>query len=395
MDLELSAEDVAFRDEVRAFLDSELTPELREAGRRCCGIYAEYGPANAWHSILARRGWSTPHWPVEHGGTGWTPFRHYIFQCELARADAPPLPPNSTHMVAPVVMAFGSEAQKARYLPAIRSGDDWWAQGYSEPGAGSDLASLRCAAVREGDHYVINGSKMWTTHAHFSNRIFCLVRTKQEDRPQKGISFLLFDLDLPGITIRPIISLSGEHEFNEVFFDDVRVPVDALLGAENDGWTVAKYLLQHERSHVWSPLMRRRLIRMRKRAASLKNDGGGALIDAPWLALRLADLQSRLDVFEVLELRMLVGDAAANNLPVMPSMMKVLGSELRQELTEVANTIEGRAAWAFGVLDEEGGLAALIPASDAMRTYLNDRAASIYAGANEIQRNIIAAALLR
>ena len=286
MNLDLSPADLAFRDEVRAFLAAELTPDLEAAGRACSGIYCDYPIANRWHRILAKRGWSTPAWPVELGGCGWTPLQQYIFACEMAAAGAPPLTPNSTHFVAPAIMAFGTPEQKARFLPAIRSGDDWWAQGYSEPGSGSDLASLRCAAVRDGDHYVINGSKIWTTHAHFSNRIFCLVRTAVLDKPQKGISFLLFDLDLPGIEIRPIISMSGEHELNEVFFNNVHAPVSGLLGQENDGGTVAKYLLLHERSGAWSPLLRARVTAMRKRAAEVLAEllGADVATSAGWEA---------------------------------------------------------------------------------------------------------------
>jgi acyl-CoA dehydrogenase len=243
MNLGLSPEDLRFRDEVRAFLDVALTEDLREAGRTCSGIYCDRPVAQRWLSILNDRGWAVPSWPVEHGGANWTVAQHYIFQRELTLADAPPVSPNATRMVGPVIIAFGTQAQKAEHLPRIRSGEDWWAQGYSEPGAGSDLASLQCRAERDGDAYVINGSKIWTTHAHWSNKMFCLVRTRFEGKPQTGISFLLFDLERPGVTIRPIISISGDHELNAVFFDNVRVPTSSLLGAENDGWTVAKYLL--------------------------------------------------------------------------------------------------------------------------------------------------------
>lgn len=388
MDFSFSPQDEAFRDEVRSFLDTELTPELRQAGRECSGIYAEYGPANAWHRILARRGWSVPAWPAEYGGTGWTPIQQYIFKCELSAADAPAISPNATHMVAPVIMAFGTPSQKDQYLPAIRSGDDWWAQGYSEPSAGSDLASLRCAAVRDGDSYVINGSKIWTTHAHFSNRIFCLVRTRTLDRPQKGISFLLFDLNLPGITIRPMISISGEHELNEVFFSDVRVPASALLGAEDDGWTVAKYLLQHERMNMWSPLIRARLTRMIERARQVRR-GAGPLICDQAFAARLAELEMRVAALEIGELRALTEDEGSLAPAAIPSMMKILGTELRQAVNDLALEIEGSAG-----LRRSGDTGQIRFGEQIMATYLNDRAASIYAGANEVQRDIIAKILL-
>lgn len=384
MRIALTPADAAFRDEVRQFIAGALTPELREAGARCTGIYNDYPAANAWHRILAERGWSVPGWPVEHGGTGWSAIQHYIFDGEMALAQAPRVTPNAIRMVAPVLMAFGTDAQKERYLPAIRSGDDWWAQGYSEPGSGSDLASLSCRATREGDEYVINGSKIWTTHAHFSNRIFCLVRTAKFAKPQQGISFLLFDLDLPGISIRPIISISGDHELNEIFFENVRVPASALLGEENDGWTVAKYLLQHERTHAWSPLLRARLGRMRQRPMA----GTAAF------RRRLAAAEIRLVALEVMEHRLLTGDAGALAPSAVPSMLKILGTELRQQLTELAIELEGPAAFALPGPGNPA-LSDFWPGADAMAIYLNDRAASIYAGTNEVQRNIIAGALLR
>ena len=278
--------DEAFRAEVRQFLQDELTPELRAEGRRNAGIFSDYDAGNGWHRVLAKRGWSVPHWPVEWGGTGWTPMQHYIFASECILAGAPARAPQGPSMVAPVLFKYGTQAQKDQWLPAIRTGDDYWAQGYSEPGSGSDLASLQCRAVREGDHYVINGTKIWTTHAHFANRIFCLVRTSTTGKPQQGISFLLFDMDQPGITVRPIISISGDHELNQVFFDDVRVPASALLGQENQGWTIAKYLLVHERGGAYTPAMRARLARLQAMAAAgppapLQSTAPGALAAPP------------------------------------------------------------------------------------------------------------------
>ena len=239
------ATDDDFRAQVRQFLAAELTDDLRQAGRRASGVFADYPDGQRWFRILAARGWSVPHWPVEWGGCGWSARQHDIFASELAAAGAPTLAPQGTRMVAPVVLAFGTPEQQQRWLPRIRSGEDYWAQGYSEPGAGSDLASLQCRAKRQagpqGDEFVINGTKIWTTHAQWANKIFCLVRTDSSGKPQQGISFLLFDLGLPGISIRPIISLSGDHELNQVFFDDVRVPASALLGEENRGWTIADW----------------------------------------------------------------------------------------------------------------------------------------------------------
>lgn len=394
MDLRIEEEDERFQQEVRQFLEQNLTPELREAGLGCTGIYNDYPAANAWHRILATKGWSVPGWPVEYGGTNWTPIQQFIFDREMAKAGAPLITPNSTRFVAPVLIAFGTPEQKERYLPAIRSGDDWWAQGYSEPGSGSDLASLRCQATRTADGYVINGSKIWTTHAHFSNRIFCLVRTNREVRPQAGISFLLFDLNLPGIEIRPIISMSGDHELNEVFFTDVHVPADALLGKIDDGWTVAKYLLQHERSGTWSPVMRARVARLRERAASIEGDSGRYLIDEPRFKASLSEIEIELDVLEVSEFRMLAGASDKPVSGLISSMMKVLGTELRQKLTELTVEAEGRSTIGLRHGDTMLSNASTHHGEDAMAIYLNDRAASIYGGTNEVQRNIIARMLL-
>ena len=397
MDFQLSAGDIAFRDEVRRFLDASLPDDLREAGRQCAGIYSDYPIAIRWFRILAKQGWSTPGWPVEWGGTGWSVIQHYIFSRELAAANAPPLTPNSTHMVGPVVIAFGTDEQKSHYLPRIQSGDDWWAQGYSEPGSGSDLASLQCAAVRDGDHYVINGSKIWTTHAHWSNKMFCLVRTDRTGKPQQGISFLLFDITLPGITISPIISLAGDHEVNQVFFENVRVPVSALLGRENDGWSVAKYLLQHERGTAWAPTLRARFDRL-TRAARATGSGTGAMLFADAaIRSKLADTAAALDALEATELRVISALSMGAPVGVLPSQMKTQGSELRQRLTELAVEIGGAAS------TERPGAGQDVRRNDdlvreeamlGMSMYLNDRAASIYAGSNEIQRNIIAKALI-
>ena len=389
MDFTLSASDAAFRDSVRRFLDERLPDDLRDAGRRCGGIYSDYPVAIRWHRILAEQGWTTPAWPVEWGGTGWSVVQHYLFAREMAEAGAPPLSPNSTHMVGPVVIAFGTDTQKARYLPRIRSGEDWWAQGYSEPGSGSDLASLQCAALRDGNHYVINGSKIWTTHAQWSNKMFCLVRTDRSGKPQQGISFLLFDLDLPGIRIAPIISLAGDHELNQVFFDDVRVPVSALLGRENDGWTVAKYLLEHERGNAWAPLLRARFAGLLSAARQTGSGGDAPLLDDRDLRRRLAAAQAALDALEATELRVISALSRGAAVGVAPSMMKTQGSELRQSLTEIAIDI------GFPLTAERpsGGE----PGNDAMlgmSRFLNDRAATIYAGSNEIQRNIIAKAMI-
>jgi len=393
----LSAAETAFRDEVRDFLARELTPDLRSAGRRCAGIFTDHADGIRWHRILARRGWSTPHWPVAHGGTGWTPIQHYIFASELAAADAPPLAPMGTGMVAPVIIAFGTEAQKRAWLPGIRSGEDYWCQGYSEPESGSDLASLQCRAVRDGDDFVINGTKIWTTHAQYANRMFCLVRTSSGGKPQQGISFLCFDLPRAGITIRPIISISGDHELNQVFFDDVRVPASGLIGEENQGWTVAKYLLSHERGGAWTPLLRARLRRLRRAADAAFAAGGDATADeAREMAIRLAELECDIDALEATELHSLRAQVRGEPPGIRPSMGKLLGSQLRQRLTELGVEVAGHYGAVALPLDD--GLQGELPLPEdsvyAMSAYLNDRAASIYAGTNEVQRNIIAAHLL-
>jgi acyl-CoA dehydrogenase len=398
----LDETDAAFRDEVRRFLAEALTDELRAAGRRCSGIFTDYPEGIRWHRILAQRGWSVPHWPLEHGGTGWSPIQHYLFATELALADAPPLAPMGTHMVGPVIVAFGTPEQQQRWLPGIRSGDDYWAQGYSEPQAGSDLASLQCRAVRDGDEYVVNGTKIWTTHAQFANKMFCLVRTLSGTKPQQGISFLCFDLKRPGITVRPIISISGDHELNQVFFDDVRVPASGLIGDENAGWTIAKYLLQHERGGAWAPGLRARLRRLRGAlddAFALQPPGSGERSD---LQLKLADAECRIDAVEALELRALQAQTRGEAPGIRPSVGKVLGAETRQRLTELGIQIAAhygsvRLPLALCGGDADAGGDGLPVPEDSvfgMSAYLNDRAASIYAGTNEVQRNLIAAHLL-
>ncbi len=404
--LDAEAADQAFRDEVRQFLASELSADLRLAGRRTAGVFTDATDGQRWFRILARRGWSVPHWPRDWGGCDWSPRQHDIFASELAAADAPVLAPQGVRMVAPVVLAYGTPEQQQRWLPGIRSGDDYWAQGYSEPGAGSDLASLQCKAMRvsdaQGDGYLVNGTKIWTTHAQWANRIFCLVRTRSGGKPQQGISFLLFDMDLPGISVRPIISLSGEHELNQVFFDDVRVPASALLGEENQGWTIAKYLLVHERGNAWAPMLRARLARLR--AAAVQALAGRPADDAERqdIARSLADAQCRLDALHALEQQVLAARIRGDDSPISPSVGKLLGTELKQFITEIGVTIAGpygaaRLALADCADSTELAHQALSLPEDAifaMSAYLNDRAASIYAGTNEVQRNLIAQHLL-
>ena len=397
---DLSPADSAFRDEVRLFLDAELTPALRQAGRRTAGVFTDHDDGQAWFRILARKGWSVPHWPVEWGGCGWSPRQADIFSSELAAAGAPVLAPQGVRMVAPVVLAFGTPEQQARWLPAIRAGDDYWCQGYSEPGSGSDLASLQCRAVRlpdeQGGGFVINGTKIWTTHAQWADKIFCLVRTDSSGKAQQGISFLLFDMNLPGITVRPIISISGDHELNQVFFDDVRVPSSALLGDENRGWTIAKYLLVHERGGTYTPLLRARLARLQSAWRQAFADRPADDDERRDCARALADAECRIDALHALEQQVLAARIRGEEVPVAPSMGKLLGTELRQFLTEVGVTLAGAYGAARLPMADCAAHALAMPedAVFAMSTYLNDRAASIYAGTNEVQRNLIAQHLL-
>ena len=262
-----------FTEEIRDFLNRKLTPELRHFGEAFPGYDCPRPVAEEWTRILDDQGWSVPAWPVEHGGTGWNTEQLLIFRREMTLAHAPKLAVQGVAMVGPVVIEFGTEEQKEAILPRIRRGEDWWAQGYSEPGAGSDLASLKCRAVGDGEDYIINGTKIWTTYAHECNKIFCLVRTSDEGKPQAGISFLLFDLDLPGIEVRPILTFGGEHDFNQVFFTDVRVPKTALLGKENEGWTVAKFLLVGERAYSYAVTVHDYLRRIRSFASQQVSSG--------------------------------------------------------------------------------------------------------------------------
>jgi alkylation response protein AidB-like acyl-CoA dehydrogenase len=397
MIVQLTADEAAFRDEVRAFLDQALTPALRLAGHRTSGIFTEYPANNQWHQALATRGWSVPHWPVAHGGTGWTPMQHWLFASECAAADAPRIAPMGPGMVGPVIIAFGTPEQQQRWLPGIRAGTDYWCQGYSEPGSGSDLASLQCKAVLDGDHYVLNGTKIWTTHAHHANRMFCLVRTTRAPKPQQGISFLCFDMDLPGISVRPIPSVSGDHELNQVFFDDVRVPASGLIGKPDDGWTVAKYLLQHERGGAWAPYLRSRWRRLQRALDQAFDGARRGCAEHHDLRLKLADAHVRIESLQALELATLRARQRGVDDPAAPSIGKLLGTELKQRLTELHVQIAGPAA-TLRVPMEDAAAHALALAEDplfAMSSYLNDRAASIYAGTNEVQRNLVAAQLLR
>ena len=398
MNLELSAEDEAFRAEVRAFLDEALTPELRAAGERATSVFTEPRFSLPWQRILHARGWAAPSWPVEYGGPGWSDVQRHIFAAECARARAPGLAPMGLRMVGPCIMGHGTPAQKAHYLPRILSGEDYWCQGYSEPGAGSDLASLTLHAESDGDDYVLNGSKIWTTHAQFANRMFLLVRTRAEGRPLAGITFLLLDMARPGITIRPIITLAGEHEVNQVFFDNVRTPKADRLGEENQGWGVAKYLLEFERGGGSAPGLKAGLDALRVRASTAADGEAEPLIQDPDFRRRLAEAEIDLAAIDMMERRVLSALAAGGKPGPLSSLLKTQGTEAMQRI----DTLGLDAAGLYAAVDQPtarapGANAAAVgpeQALTAMARYLNDRAASIYGGSNEIQRNIIAQLLL-
>ncbi len=398
MNLDLSPQDRAFQAEVREFLEQALTPELRQAGRRATSVFMEKDYSLAWQRILHQRGWVAPAWPVQYGGTGWNEMQRYIFAAECARAGAPSLSPMGLKMVGPVIMGYGTDEQKAFFLPRILSGEDYWCQGYSEPGAGSDLAALQLRAVLDGDHYVLNGSKIWTTHAHWANRMFCLVRTRTEGKAQAGITFLLLEMTAPGIQVKPIITLAGEHEVNQVFFDNVRVPVSGRIGDENAGWTVAKYLLEFERGGGSAAGLKVSFERLKTLARDEASSGGGALLQDPAFRAKLASAGVALEAIEMTEHRVLAELASGKNPGPASSMLKAQGTEAMQRLDEIA--IEGLAHYAavdqidarapganVPVIGPEHGLTS-------MARYLNNRAASIYGGSNEIQRDIMARLVL-
>jgi alkylation response protein AidB-like acyl-CoA dehydrogenase len=387
VDLSFSPEEEAFRTEVRAFI-AESRPKLsRSVGWPEAEVTSREDYL-AWHKLLFRKGWIAPHWPREHGGTGWSVTQRHIFSQECAAADMPGLLPFGLMMLGPVLIAFGSEAQRQRFLPRILSGEDWWCQGYSEPGAGSDLASLRMRALDEGDHFTVNGQKTWTTLAQFADWIFCLVRTDPNVKPQEGISFLLIDLKSPGVTIKPIIVLDGAHEVNEVFFDNVQVPAENLVGEMNKGWTYAKFLLVHERSMLAS------VARQRAALVRLKQFAREELAEDESFRRKLAEAEIDLMALEMTELRALAAEARGETAGPESSILKIRGTELQQRLTELAEEAVGWYAFpserALGSNEKVGPDYAV----GAAGRYFNMRKASIYGGSNEIQRNIIAKAVL-
>jgi len=396
MNLEFTPEEIAFREEVRTFIAENYPAEMKGRTPKEDLERHEY---LAWHKVLGEKGWSAPAWPTEFGGTGWTATQRYIWSEENARNQSVMPLPFGISMVGPVIYTFGSDEQKARFLPKILSGEEWWCQGYSEPGAGSDLASLKMTAVRDGDHYVLNGQKTWTTLAQHADWGFFLCRTDPTaEKPQQGISFILVDMKSPGIEVRPIITIDGSHEVNETWLTDVRVPVENLVGEENKGWTYAKFLLAHERSGIAGVAQSKRGVERIREIASTELLDGEPLINDPEFARKISQLEIDLTALEFTELRTLAGEAAGKGPGPESSILKVKGTEIQQRITEL--TLEAVGSYGhpyFRDFPEEGGNAFPIGpdyAHHAAPTYFNYRKTSIYGGSNEIQRNIITKMIL-
>jgi acyl-CoA dehydrogenase len=392
MDLELAPADLKFRDDVRAFLRDAVPPDMKRAQALTTGFASDPEVSIDFHRALVKKGWSVFAWPKELGGTGWTPVQAYIFDTECARAGAPIHNGAGQRMVGPVIMKFGTDAQKKEYLPRIVSGEDHWCQGYSEPGSGSDLASLKTRAISDGDHYVINGQKIWTTLAHKSNRMFALVRTSTEGKRQDGISFVLLDMDLPGITVRPIIGNGGDHEFNEVFFDNVRVPKAGRVGEENKGWEVAKYLLEFERGGALQAG------RVRAQFTKLVDVVRARCVDDAGIAAKLGEIGTDLDAMEMIDITTLSALQSGANPGPVSSLLKLRWSQLRQSISELAVDaigLDGLRMFPDRPLYET---LQLPPEEEDMLSttprYLNYRAYTILGGTTEIQTGILARAML-
>lgn len=404
MDLNWSDADRAFQAEVRSFLAANLTPEIRDAGHWMTSVYADHDRSLAWQRRLHARGWAAPAWPTEYGGAGWSVVQRYIFTRERIAAGAPPTSPMGIQMCGPAIIGYGTEEQKARFLPRMLSGDDFWCQGYSEPGAGSDLASLQTRAEDDGDALVVTGQKIWNTHADVANWGFFLVRTAKLDRPQKGISFLLIDMASPGVTVRPILAPSGEHIQNEIFLDAVRVPKANIVGDIHGGWTVAKYLLEFERGgSAYAPELQARLDAIEAAAADVQGDDDRPLSEDMAFRFRMAEARIEVAALEMFEFRSMSDMSSGRSPGASASLMKIRGTELQQLTTELGLLVAGRYGLGYQpAAGSPGGPVryAFEPeftgprfAAVAPLRYLNERAGSIYAGSNEIQRNILAKSL--
>ena len=397
MNLSFDKDDAAFRDEVRTFLKTKLPRETAEA--RSVGVSVAKPLLKVWQRILYEQGWVAPAWPEEYGGTGWTVTQRHIFDEETAMANAPRLMPFGLSMVGPVLYTYGTVEQKARHLPGILSGETWWCQGYSEPGSGSDLASLKTKAVRDGDHYVVSGQKRWTSYAHEADWIFCLVRTDDKSKPQEGISFLLIDMKTAGISVRPIVSIDELHHLNEVFFEDVRVPVANRIGEENKGWTYAKFLLTHGRTGIAGvPASKRNAEQLHRIAAAERSGDGQRLIEDPSFKAKLAELEVKLAGLEIMNLRILADAATDHKVGEKSSILKIIGTEIQQGLQELAVEAIGYYTIASQREQLEGRANMPMVGPDYVETifatYGFGRAATIYGGSNEIQRNVLTKAVL-
>ena len=392
MDLNYSADDRAFAADVRAWLEANLPKDLQAKVLNHRRLAKD--DLVRWHKTMAAQGWAAPNWPQEWGGTGWTPTQKHIFDEECARAGTPPILPFGVSMVAPVIMRFGNEAQKRYFLPRIYDCTDWWCQGYSEPGSGSDLASLKTRAERRGDTYIVNGQKTWTTLGQHADMIFCLVRTDPEAKKQEGISFLLIDMHSPGITVRPIRMLDEDAEVNEVFFDNVEVPAENLVGEENKGWTYAKYLLGHERTGIAQVGRSKRELEFLKRVAAAEQVNGKPLLEDIRFATKVADLEIELMALEMTVLRVVSAQSQGKGPGPEASLLKVKGTEIQQRLQELV--LEAAGHYGAPFLRDLGHNAQIGPdyAVDSAGDMFNGRKTSIFGGSNEIQRNIIAKMVL-
>ena len=398
MNISFGKEYEAFRDEVREFLDENLTDELRDAQRFCPGIFLDYEHNIAWHKILFKKGWVAPNWPEEYGGTGWDLMQRYIWSIEKAQAGAPDTAPMSLGMCGPMLIGCGSKAQQEQYLPRILSGEDYWCQGYSEPGSGSDLASLKLKATPDGDHYRLNGSKIWTSHAHYANKMFLLVRTNDQGKPQEGITFLLLDMATPGIRVEPILFASGTHEVNQVFFDDVRVPKANVVGEENKGWQVAKYLLEFERGGSTGNAARKVGLARLRTLAGMIPQGESTLADDTDFIRKLDETAVQLEAIQFTEFRMMAALSKGQRPGPESSVLKALSAEMQQQLTELA--VEAMGQYSAVHQPEArtvGSNVSTVGPEDgvvAFSRYFNLRASSIAGGSNEVQRNIMAKLVL-
>jgi pimeloyl-CoA dehydrogenase large subunit len=399
MDLRFTDEELAFREEVRAFVKANLPESIHK--KMVEGRHPSKDDMVSWTRILNKKGWSVPHWPKEWGGTGWSPVQQLIFTDELQQASAPESLSFGTSMVGPVIYTFGSEAQKRQFLPRIANIDDWWCQGFSEPGAGSDLAGLKTTAKREGGEWVINGQKTWTTLAQHADWIFVLARTDATVKKQEGISFILVDMKTPGVTVRPIQTIDGGHEVNEVFFDNVRVPLENLVGEENKGWTYAKFLLGNERNGIARVGISKARIKRIRELASLKVYGDKPKIEDPLFRMKLAAVEVELKALEMTQLRVIAGERNREKGKPDPasSVLKIKGSEIQQATSELLMDVVGPYALPFEPEREDGDRWNEPPvgpdwAATIAPTYFNLRKVSIYGGSNEIQRGIIAKAIL-